>query len=306
MNPAQNPLHRRSDAEGQIEARREHFESRLAAVLPADSDTPEALRRAMEYSVLAGGKRIRPMLVYAACDALNLDFRQLDAVACAIELIHTYSLIHDDLPSMDDDDLRRGRPSCHRAFDVATAILAGDALQALAFEILAGDEALCRIPEGQARIIHGIARACGPSGMAGGQILDLAAVGQDISQAQLTQVHRLKTGALIQVSAMAPAYFAGSNARILARLEAYGDCVGLAFQIFDDILDVTGTAIQTGKFTQKDARQSKTTYPGLLGLDAARQEAFRLRDRALSELEGLPGDCALLACLATVAVDRES
>lgn len=306
MSPAQNPLHRVSDAGGRIEARREHFESGLANALRGGTGAPDALQQAMRYSVLAGGKRMRPMLVYAACDALEVDFRKLDAVACAIELIHTYSLIHDDLPSMDDDDLRRGQPSCHRAFDVATAILAGDALQALAFEILAGDEELCRVPDRQARIIHGIARACGPSGMAGGQLLDLAAVGQDIHQGQLNQVHRLKTGALIQISAMAPAYFAGAKADVLASLETFGDCVGLAFQIYDDILDVTGTAAQTGKSTQKDARQSKTTYPDLLGLEGSRKEALRLRDRALSELDGLPGNCELLAWLAAVAVDRES
>jgi len=260
----------------------------------------------MRYSLMAGGKRMRPMLVYASCDALDIDYRKLDAVACAIEIIHTYSLIHDDLPSMDNDELRRGRATCHMAFDVATAILAGDALQALAFELLAADEALRQRPEQQALIIHGIAAACGSSGMAGGQVLDLAAVGTEISRQALTHMHQLKTGALIKISAAAPALFARVEPSLLDRLEVYGDCVGLAFQIYDDILDVTGTAAQTGKSTQKDARQEKPTFPGLLGLEESKAEACRLRDRALAELKGFPGDCGMLACLATVAVDRES
>ncbi|HSM69782.1 MAG TPA: polyprenyl synthetase family protein, partial [Xanthomonadales bacterium] len=174
MNPALKTSP--SKATDRVQAWQDHFETRLAAALPAGGSTPESLLRAMRYSLLSGGKRMRPMLVYAACDALAVDFRQLDAVACAIEIIHTYSLIHDDLPSMDDDDLRRGRPTCHRAFDVATAILAGDALQALAFEVLASDPELQRRPEQQVQIIQGIAAACGPAGMAGGQMVDLAAV----------------------------------------------------------------------------------------------------------------------------------
>ncbi|NND45521.1 MAG: polyprenyl synthetase family protein [Xanthomonadales bacterium] len=295
-----------TDALDQLRARRERFEELLIATLPRDAGTPELLGRAMRYSVLAGGKRIRPLLVYAACDALEVDYQKLDAVACAIEIIHTYSLIHDDLPAMDDDDYRRGRPTCHRAFDVATAILAGDALQALAFEILAGDAQLRERPDAMSRIIHGIAAACGPAGMAGGQVLDLAAVGSEMDHEALVHMHRLKTGALIKVCALAPAYFARAEPDLIAKLEVYGDCVGLAFQIHDDILDVTGTQAQTGKSTQKDARQDKPTFPGLLGLEHSRAEAYRLRDRAQAELRGFPGDCSLLECLAAVAVDRES
>jgi farnesyl diphosphate synthase len=295
-----------STAKDRIRAWQDHFETRLTAALPAGGSTPESLLQAMRYSLLCGGKRMRPMLVYAACDALAVDFRQLDAVACAIEIIHTYSLIHDDLPSMDDDDLRRGRPTCHRAFDVATAILAGDALQALAFEVLASDPELRRRPEQQARIIQGIAAACGPAGMAGGQMLDLAAVGRAMSYEQLAQMHAQKTGALIRIAALSPALFARVSADLYAKLETFGDFVGLAFQIHDDILDVTGTAEQTGKSTQKDAQQDKPTFPGLLGLERSREEAYRLRDLALAELEGFPGDCAALAYLAAVAVDRES
>jgi farnesyl diphosphate synthase len=296
MNPALKTSP--SKSRDRIQAWQDHFETRLAAALPAGGNTPESLLRAMRYSLLSGGKRMRPMLVYAACDALAMDFRQLDAVACAIEIIHTYSLIH--------DDLRRGRPTCHRAFDVATAILAGDALQALAFEVLASDPELHRRPEQQLRIIQGIAAACGPAGMAGGQMLDLGAVGRTMSYEQLAQMHAQKTGALIRIAALTPALFARVSADLYAKLETFGDYVGLAFQIHDDILDVTGTAEQTGKSTQKDAQQDKPTFPGLLGLERSREEAYRLRDLALAELEGFPGDCAALAYLAAVAVDRES
>jgi len=282
------------------------FESRLVHSLQSINDTPELLQQAMSYSLLAGGKRMRPLLVYGTCDALNVDYRQLDSVACAIEIIHTYSLIHDDLPAMDDDDLRRGRPTCHRAFDEATAILAGDALQALAFEILAADTNLESSPSGQLKIIREIAGACGGSGMAGGQVLDLAAVGDKLSHLQLTNMHQLKTGALIKVCATAPAHFAGAGSELTDKLEAYGACVGLAFQIHDDILDVTGTAEKTGKSTQKDAELEKPTFPGLVGLDASRQQARQLRDRALAELDGFPGDCSALSWLAMFAVDRDN
>ena len=295
-----------SEASARIRQWRERFESRLEQSLQTNKGTPQLLRQAMKYSVLAGGKRMRPMLVYASCDALDTDYRQMHSVACAIEIIHAYSLIHDDLPAMDDDDLRRGRPTCHRAFDEATAILAGDALLTLAFEILADDPSLATRPLQQLRIIRDIARACGSSGMAGGQVLDLAAVGHELSHRQLANMHQLKTGALIKVSATSAAQFAGTNPELLARLEAFGKHVGLAFQIYDDILDVTGTAEQTGKSTQKDAQQEKPTFPGLLGLDASRQQAYQLRDRALAELKGFPGDCNPLAWLAAFAVDRDS
>ena len=294
------------EASARIQHWQKRFESRLVRSLQSINDTPVLLQQAMDYSVLAGGKRMRPLLVYGTCDALNVDYRQLDSVACAIEIIHTYSLIHDDLPAMDDDDLRRGRPTCHRAFDEATAILAGDALQALAFEILADDMNLKEQPSRQLKIIRDIASACGGSGMAGGQVLDLAAVGDSLSLLQLTNMHRLKTGALIKVCATAPAYFAGADSELTGKLETFGDCVGLAFQIHDDILDVTGTAEKTGKSTQKDAGLEKSTFPGLLGLDASRRQAHQLRDQALTELDGLPGDCSALSWLAIFAVDRDN
>jgi geranylgeranyl pyrophosphate synthase len=295
-----------NEATEQIQAWAGRFEKILEKSLQSVEGTPELLHRAMSYSVLAGGKRMRPMLVYAVCDALNIDCRKLDGVACAIEIIHTYSLIHDDLPAMDDDKLRRGKPTCHMQFDEATAILAGDALQAFAFEILASDPQLAENADVQLRIIRDISRACGSSGMAGGQILDLSAVGQEITHFELSNMHQLKTGALIKVSATSVADFAGANADLKCKLEQYGDCIGLAFQIHDDILDVTGSKEKTGKSMQKDARRAKPTYPGILGLDASRKQATELRDRALSVLNGFPGDISALNWLATFAIDRDN
>lgn len=257
----------------------------------------------MRYSALAGGKRFRPVLVYATGQALGLAPEALDPVATAIEIIHAYSLIHDDLPAMDNDDLRRGRPTCHCAFDEATAILAGDALQALAFEVLARELPTDRASSLQ--VIHLIARACGSVGMAGGQALDLGSVGRDISVEALETMHRLKTGALIRASVTAPCLLAGADAAVLERLEAYGDCVGLAFQVHDDILDVTGDSELTGKAVLADAALDKPTFPSKLGLEASRERAHELRDRAIAQLEAVPGDTSMLAWLAAYVVRRD-
>jgi len=282
------------------------FETVLSRSLKPGSATPELLHEAMAYSVLAGGKRIRPLLVYGSGRALEIDANQLDAIACSIEIIHTYSLIHDDLPAMDDDDLRRGMPTCHRAFDEATAILAGDALQALAFEILAGDEALAKHPGRHLQIVRSVAEACGSTGMAGGQVLDLSAVGRQLSLEALETMHKLKTGALIRVSATTPALFASASPELRGKLERFGDCVGLAFQIHDDILDVTGNSQTTGKSTQTDAANDKPTFPALIGLDASRRQAERLCEDAISELHGFPGESDALAWLAGYAINRDS
>jgi geranylgeranyl pyrophosphate synthase len=257
----------------------------------------------MRYSALAGGKRFRPVLVYATGQALGLGPEELDPVAAAIEIIHAYSLIHDDLPAMDDDDMRRGRATCHRAFDEATAILAGDALQALAFEVLARE-----LPASQAsslQVVHLIARACGSVGMAGGQALDLGSVGRDISVDALETMHRLKTGALIRASVAAPCLLAEAGADIVRRLEAFGDCVGLAFQVHDDILDVTGNSELTGKAVLADAALDKPTFPSILGLDASRQRARELRDQAIDHLATVPGDTSMLAWLAAYVIRRD-
>jgi len=288
-----------------IRAWQSRFEDILPAYLPEPEHTPPLLLKAMSYSATAGGKRIRPLFVYAAGRALNLDENTLDGIAVAIELIHTYSLIHDDLPSMDDDDLRRGQASCHRKFDEATAILAGDALQALAFEILAADASLAASPLQQVAIVLGLARACGASGMAGGQVLDLASLGQQISQAELERIHAYKTGALIQISTVAPAMLASATIEQNRALSSFGKLTGLAFQVFDDVLDVTGTSEITGKPSQADAARSKPAFPAIIGVKKSIQRAHELRDQALGELQHLPGETDTLKWLAAYTVDRD-
>jgi len=288
-----------------IRAWQTRFEKILPGYLPEPSQTPPLLLDAMFYSAAAGGKRIRPLFVYAAGRALNLDENRLDGIAVAIEFIHTYSLIHDDLPSMDDDDLRRGQPSCHRKFDEATAILAGDALQALAFEILATDPALSTAPRQQIAIILGLARACGASGMAGGQVLDLASLGEQISQLELEKIHAFKTGALIQICTVAPALLALAPAAQKKALSNFGKSAGLAFQVFDDLLDVTGCSETTGKPSQADAARSKPAFPAIIGVEKSLQRAHELRDQALLELIHLPGETDTLEWLAAYAVDRD-
>jgi farnesyl diphosphate synthase len=288
-----------------ITAWQTRFENILPGYLPESARTPQLLLQAMHYSATAGGKRIRPLFVYASGRALNVDVHKLDGIAVAVELIHTYSLIHDDLPSMDDDDLRRGQPSCHRQFDEATAILAGDALQALAFEILAADPVLTIHPERQVSIILGLARACGASGMAGGQVLDLASLDQQISQAELEQIHTYKTGELIQTSTVAPALLVAAASDQNAALSRFGQLTGLAFQVFDDLLDVTGSSEITGKPSQADAARSKPAFPAIIGIEKSMQRAHELRDQALTELRHLPGETDTLAWLAAYAVNRD-
>lgn len=286
-----------------IAAWQEHFDKALLERLPAEYRQPDKLHRAMRYSALAGGKRFRPILVYATGSALGLPLASLDPIAVSIELIHTYSLIHDDLPAMDDDDLRRGHPTCHRAFDEATAILAGDALQALAFEVLARE--LPATQPSSLEIVLAIATACGSTGMAGGQALDLGAVGKEIDEQALKTMHRLKTGALIQASVIAPCILANSSARTRQALSDYGDSIGLAFQVHDDILDITGTSEVIGKNTLSDAAQGKPTFPTILGLDESRQQAEELRERAVGALNALDGDCAMLTWLAGYVISRD-
>jgi len=285
-----------------IAAWRERFEEVLLRHLPSEQREPGALHRAMRYATLAGGKRFRPLLVYATGQVVGLRLEQLDPIAAAIEFIHAYSLVHDDLPAMDNDDLRRGQPTCHRAFDEATAILAGDALQALAFEVLAGTLPACG---DSLAVIHEIAHACGSSGMAGGQALDLDAVGRPLGKAGLETMHRLKTGALIRASVTAPCLLAGLDEEARDHLAAYGDCVGLAFQVCDDILDVTGNPSVTGKSTQADAALDKPTFVSVLGLEESRKQALDLRDRAIAQLEHVACDTAVLAWLADYVVSRD-
>jgi len=300
----QTPLNNhQTDSAALIDACRRRFESAFERLLPAQDAEPQRLHAAMRYSALSGGKRIRPMLLHATGQALQLDSRLLDPVACAIELIHAYSLIHDDLPAMDDDDMRRGRKTCHLAFDEATAILAGDALQALAFEAIAGATALTE--KIRADLGLRLARACGSMGMAGGQMLDMSVTGQTPTLAQLEHIHSLKTGALIRLSVMAAPIIAEAPPETLEALDRFGECVGLGFQICDDILDVTGDSDKMGKSAHADALLDKATFPSLVGLEASRNRARQLRDEALACLENVPGDTAALAWLADYMIHRD-
>jgi geranylgeranyl pyrophosphate synthase len=263
-------------------------ESELAARLPPTSSAPRRLHEAMRYAVLNGGKRVRPVLIYATGHSLGLEARVLDAAACAIELIHAYSLVHDDLPAMDDDDLRRGRPTCHKAFDEATAILAGDALQVLAFEILSRDVNLPRDPATRLQLVELLATASGTTGMAGGQALDLAAEGQSLTLDEVEYMHRCKTGALIRASVMMAAVCADDLSReIKSALERYANAIGLAFQIQDDLLDIEGDPIVIGKATGADRAHQKPTYPAVAGIDAAKQRVLALHAQAIEELKPL-------------------
>ncbi len=284
---------------------RDRFEAELDRRLCHADGAPGRLNEAMRYSALAGGKRMRPLLVYAAGEALQVPADELDGLAVAIELIHAYSLIHDDLPAMDDDDLRRGRPTNHTVYGEATAILAGDALQALAFEVLADDAALGARPAAQARVIAAVAHACGAAGMAGGQMLDLDAIDQAVNAGELETMHRLKTGALIRVCATAPGLYAGAAADQVNALDLYGDRVGLAFQIHDDILDVTASSQQTGKPARGDAARNKPAFPSVLGLERSRARADALIEEAIGALGQFSGNVAPLAWLAGYAIRRE-
>jgi farnesyl diphosphate synthase len=283
----------------------------LAAVEAALSlwvgvDAPVRLGDAMRYAVLDGGKRLRPLLVLAASEAVNGDAAAALRAACATELIHAYSLVHDDLPCMDDDVLRRGKPTVHVQFGEAGALLAGDALQALAFELLTPDDGSV-VPAVQATLCRLLARAAGSQGMAGGQAIDLASVGLALDEAQLREMHRLKTGALLQGSVEMGAACARHVApEALAALCDYGAALGLAFQVVDDILDVIADSQTLGKTAGKDAAADKPTYVSLLGLDGARERAAELLGEALAALERSQlADTGALRALAWMVVDRD-
>jgi geranylgeranyl pyrophosphate synthase len=286
------------------------YQQRIETVLARALDIPGAatgrLLEAMRYSTLAGGKRVRPVLVYTTGEALGASLETLDAAAAAVELIHVYSLVHDDLPAMDDDDLRRGRPTCHRAYDEATAILTGDALQARAFEVMA--QAPASIPaSARIEMLRVLADAIGTRGMAGGQAIDLEAVQKTLTVTELERMHRQKTGALIQASVLLGAISAGlDDAAQRAALEVFGAEIGLAFQIQDDILDVEGNTTTLGKRAGADANRIKPTYPSVLGLEYARAEALARRDRATTALAPWQERFAHLSEFATFLVSRAS
>lgn len=287
-----------------------HYRSRanqaLDQRLPAADLHPGDLHQAMRYAVLGGGKRIRPVLVYSAGAAVGAMLEALDGPACAVELIHAYSLIHDDLPAMDNDELRHGRPTCHRAFGEALAILAGDALQALAFQVLSQDPAMISDSVIRMRMLGLLAQAAGSRGLVGGQAIDLAAVGRDdLTLAELENMHIHKTGALIRASVLLGAFSRPEvESTVLERLDRYAKCIGLAFQIRDDILDVVGDTATLGKTQGADRALNKPTYPALLGLDGAREHARALHQEALASLEPLGSEADPLRWLATYIVER--
>jgi geranylgeranyl diphosphate synthase, type II len=295
-----------TDLAARMVAWRERNEAQLARQLtPADPGTPRLID-AMRYSTLGGGKRLRPVLVYATGEALGASPALLDDAAVAVEMIHAYSLIHDDLPAMDDDDLRRGRPTCHKAFDEGTAVLAGDALQALAFDVLAGDERSAVPAAARLQQVQVLARGIGTAGMAGGQAIDLEAVGRTLDATQIEAMHRRKTGALIQASVLLGAIAAGiTRGSDYLALERYGAELGLAFQIQDDVLDVAGETAALGKTAGADAARGKPTYPSLFGLERAAAMAREHRDAAVKALGALALRAPELVWLADMVVERD-
>ena len=275
--------------------------------LPGEDVLPQTLHRAMRYSVLNGGKRLRPVLVYATGQALEIPAQQLDGIASAVELVHAYSLVHDDLPAMDNDTLRRGQPTCHVQFDEATAILAGDALQALAFHILAQDKSLLVSAQQRLQMINTLAQASGSNGMAGGQAIDLESVGKSLNIIELENMHIYKTGALIR-ACVTLVTFCKENIQpdLVEQLDHYAKCVGLAFQIRDDILDVESDTETLGKTQGADAARNKPTYPSLIGLHKSKDMARDLVDQSLQSLAQLDNNAEPLREIARYIIDRQS
>ena len=289
--------------EARLEYWRERIDAALDNALPGLEAQPGQLHAAMRHAALLGGKRMRPLLVYAAGELCGASPAALDAPAIAIELVHAYSLVHDDLPAMDDDDLRRGQPTVHVAFDEATAILAGDALQTHAFTVLADAPVSDAI---RVELMRTLARAAGSAGMCGGQALDLAATGNggDLAIAGLERLHMLKTGALIRAAVRMGGVCGGAGEDVLARLDTYADALGLAFQVRDDILDVEGDSDTLGKTAGKDIAQDKATFPAVLGMPASRARLDELSARMREALEPYGERAALLAALGRQAVER--
>jgi geranylgeranyl diphosphate synthase type II len=295
------------DLKAYLEERRSLVNRALAAWLPAVRGPAFRVVQAMHYSLFAGGKRLRPILCLAAAEAVGGGQEEALPLACALEMIHTYSLIHDDLPAMDDDDLRRGQPTCHKQFDEATAILAGDGLLTEAFYTLAA--AAPRFQGREAMLLEVqelLSEAAGYRGMVGGQMLDLMAEGRRITLKELEIVHRLKTGALLIAATRAGALAGGGSRPQVAALTAYGERFGLAFQITDDLLDVEGEAAEMGKAPGMDEKRQKATYPALLGLETSRQWAGHLVQEALAELEPFKERAAPLRELARYLLVRRS
>jgi farnesyl diphosphate synthase len=285
---------------------RDRMEGALEQRLPPATLVPARLHEAMRYSVLGGGKRIRPALVFATARAVGLSEDDVEAAACAIELIHVYSLVHDDLPAMDDDDLRRGRPTCHKAYDEATALLVGDSLQPLAFQLLARDPKLSASASVRLRLVDMLAQAVGTLGMAGGQAIDLAVKGLRLDIAQVEEMHSRKTGALIRASVlMAAECVPQLDPSLYGALSRFANAVGLAFQIQDDLLDVTGDALMLGKATGADSERAKPTHPAVIGISASQQRVRLLHNQAIQAIAPIGERAGSLRALANWLLSRQ-
>jgi farnesyl diphosphate synthase len=288
-----------------MQEKQARIESVLEQLLPRKDAQLSQLHAAMRYSTLDGGKRVRPLLVYATGEALGVEIENLDIIAAAIEMIHVYSLIHDDLPAMDNDDLRRGKATNHKAFDEATAILAGDALQAMAFNLLASSSQLNLSAKTRLQIITELSHAAGSVGMVGGQAIDLASVNQVLTLAELEQMHACKTGALIRASILMPAYCANNISVLkIQNLENFARCIGLAFQVQDDILDIESDTKTLGKTQGADIAANKPTYPSIIGLTASKQKLADLYQEAMQSLHNFGNSVQSLKELAGFIVNR--
>jgi farnesyl diphosphate synthase len=284
-----------------VQAKQQHIEQVLDQVLPSADIVPLKLHQAMRYSAMSGGKRVRALLCYAAAEFCKTETKIADAAASAVELIHAYSLVHDDMPCMDDDDLRRGKPSCHKQYDDATALLVGDALQTLAFETLSQPQ-LCGQPHQQLNMLHILAKASGSLGMAGGQAIDLDSVGKPLNRAELETMHLLKTGTLIEAALLLGSV--GASAVKVNAIQKYARSMGLAFQVVDDILDVEADSTTLGKTAGKDAKSNKPTYVTILGLEAAKLHAQQLHQEALAVLTPFGTQAQRLVELADFIMQR--
>jgi len=287
-----------------LRVRRAAVEAALERYLPPAATPPARLHEAMRHSVFSGGKRIRPIMALLACEVAGGESETAMAPACSTELVHTYSLIHDDLPAMDDDDVRRGRPTCHKAFDEATAILAGDALLTLAFELAAREASVPA--ERRAMVVSELAKANGSGGMVGGQMADMEGEGRSPTVESVTFIHRRKTAMPIEAAVRIGGIVAGASESVMAALSVYGRSVGLAFQIADDLLDLTGSLEEMGKAVGKDADAGKQTYPAVVGAAAARQRAERLAAEAQEALEPFGESAWHMRAIAAYVVERRS
>ncbi|AMV72763.1 polyprenyl synthetase family protein [Desulfuromonas carbonis] len=295
------------DLKAYLAERQLRVDQALDRYLPAADTLPASLHQAMRYSVFAGGKRVRPLLMIAACEAVGGDPELVLPAACAMEMIHTYSLIHDDLPAMDDDDFRRGRPTSHKVYGEATAILAGDGLLTEAFILLSNPDLQEAVPVAIVRqVIHVMARCAGSLGMVGGQVVDMESEGKEVNLPTLEYIHTHKTGALILAAVQCGGLLGGASDSAFQALSRYGEAAGLAFQVADDILDVVGDQAEIGKDVGSDAARGKVTYVALLGLEPARQRARELRDRAVAAIEPLGDAAEPLRQIAHYIVNRSS